>query len=481
MYKRKARKVVPVNQPLPGGVNPGGGVNVGVDETKLGVKSEVSLDEIGPPKQGRVVSRGSRLTPERITKMKIGNGFLSDAEKQLFIDILYEYEGAVAFDDSEMGLLNPEIEPPVVMHTVPHVPWQQQSLRLPKAMQEAASTIIKEKLANGILEFSEGPYRGRFFLVEKKEKGSWRLINDAQPLNKVTIRDAGMPPAVDEFSEDFAGYPITSAIDYYSGYHQIMIDKSSRDMTAFITALGLLRMTRMLQGWTNSVAVFQRVMGKVHWRQIPEFVRPFLDDCGIKGPKDTYNHAEVSPGVRRFVYEHAQIFRQFMRDCWHAGLTISGAKSAIAMSGIEIVGFLCDKDGRRPIKRRIQKILDWPTPTSIKEARGFVGIMVYYRIFIAGFATIAAPIFALFRKGKRFVWTYDCQLAMDTLKRCLTGAPVLVSLDLHLQVYESFFMLMLRRQLDGERSYRSFKTMMNSTLRALKVGFGRTQKRSMMH
>jgi hypothetical protein len=188
MYKRKARKVLPVNQLLPGGVNPGGGVNGRIDEMKSGIKSEINLDEIGPPKQGRVVPRGSRLTLERIEKMKIGNGFLSDAEKQLFVDILYEYEGAVAFDDSEMGLLNPEIEPPVVIHTVPHVPWQQQSLRLPKAMQEAASMIIKEKLANGILEFSEGPYRGRFFLVEKKEKGSWRLINDAQPLNKVTIR-----------------------------------------------------------------------------------------------------------------------------------------------------------------------------------------------------------------------------------------------------------------------------------------------------
>jgi hypothetical protein len=86
-------------------------------------------------------------------------------------------------------------------------------------MQEATSMIIKEKLANGILEFSEGPYCDRFFLVEKKEKGSWRLINVAQPLNKVTICDAEMLPTVDEFSEDFAGYPITSAIDYYSGYH----------------------------------------------------------------------------------------------------------------------------------------------------------------------------------------------------------------------------------------------------------------------
>jgi hypothetical protein len=68
-----------------------------------------------------------------------------------------------------------------------------------------------------------------------------------------------MPPAVDEFSEDFAGYPITSAIDSYSGYNQLSLDVASRDYMAFLAELGLLRQTRVPQGWTNSVAYFQRV------------------------------------------------------------------------------------------------------------------------------------------------------------------------------------------------------------------------------
>ena len=424
MYKRKDKKVLPVNIPLTHGPPPGGNINGEAIPSMNG--------EFRPT----IVPRGSRLTPERLASMKIGTGFLSDSEKQLFIDILFEFEGAIAFDDSEMGLLNPAIEPPIHIHTVPHVPWQQQNIRLPKAMQEAATAIVKEKLRYGTLEYSQGPYRSRYFLVEKHVKGSYRLINDVQPLNKVTIRDSGLPPAVDEFSEDFAGYPISSAIDYYSGYYQIPLDMESRDMTAFMTELGLLRITRLPQGWTNSVSVFVRVICKVHWRQIPHQVRPFVDDCGIKGPKDRYGDeiimVEVSTGkveVRQFVFEHAEIFRTFMRDCWMAGLTISGTKSAIGMKGIEIVGFLCDEEGRRPDPRKVAKILDWPTPRDRREARGFVGIVVYYRIFIFQFSIIAAPIFSLFRKGKKFEWTEDCQLAMDTLKKAITEAPVLVSPD----------------------------------------------------
>jgi hypothetical protein len=421
MYKRKDKKIRSANTPLSNGVNPSG--NVMRDTTgNEGLGREM-------PSGGKKVPRGSRLTSERLAKMKIGTEFLSREEKQIFIDILFEHEGAIAFDDSEMGLLDPRIELPIKIHTVPHQPWQQVNLRLPRAMQEEATRQVKEKMDLGILEFSQGPYRSRYFLVAKKEPGSWRFINDVQSLNKVTIREAGMPPAVDEFSEDFAGYPITSAIDYYSGYSQLSLDAASRDYTAFLTDIGLVRNTRLPQGWTNSVSTFQRVICKVHYRQIPCHARPFLDDVGLKGPKDRYNDVEIYPGVRLFVYEHAQIFRQFMHDVWRSGMTISGTKSAIGMTGINIVGMMCDVHGRRPDEKKVRKILDWPTPNSTKDARAFIGICVFYRIFIISFSIIAAPIFDLFRKGKRFLWTRECQISMEKLKQSLTVAPILITLD----------------------------------------------------
>ena len=422
MYKRKGKKVHPRNIPLADGKTPGGGLNRELKQWKIG-------DDLVGTGCGKEVPRGSRLTPERLKKMHIGDGFLTSEERQLFVDILFEYEGAIAFDDTEMGRLKPEIEPPIEIRTVPHDPWQQTNLRLPKAMQEMANEIIRKNLAAGNYEFSQGPYRGRYFLVEKKQAGTFRLVNDIQPLNAVTIRDSGMPPSVDEFSEDFAGYPITSSIDYYSGYYQIPLADTSRDLTAFATLFGLLRTTVIPQGWTNSVAVFQRIMGKVHWRLIPHYARPFLDDIGLKGPQTRYDDVEICPGVRRFVFEHALIFRQFLRDAWLAGLTISGKKSCIAMPGIEIVGFICDANGRHPESRKVQKILDWPQPQSLKEARGFIGTAGYYRMFIFNFSIVAAPIYNLFRKGQLFRWSSECQLAMDILKSALTSAPVLISLD----------------------------------------------------
>ena len=55
-------------------------------------------------------------------------------------------------------------------------------------------------------------------------------------------------------------------------------------------------------------------MIKVHYKQIPHEIHPFLDDYDIKRLKNRYDDVEISFEVCRFVYEYAQIFERFMRD-----------------------------------------------------------------------------------------------------------------------------------------------------------------------
>ena len=61
----------------------------------------------------------------------------------------------------------------------------------------------------------------------------YRLINLAQKINTVLIRDASLPPAVEEFSDRFAGYPVVSLVDLFSGYDQCTLNPVSRNITAF--------------------------------------------------------------------------------------------------------------------------------------------------------------------------------------------------------------------------------------------------------
>ena len=115
---------------------------------------------------------------------------------------------------------------------------------------------------------------------------------------------------MEEFSERFAGYLVVSLVDLFSGYDQCTLDPAARDITAFHTPLGLMRITTLPMGYTNAVQVFDRVMRKVLQHQILRGrCEPFIDDVTAKPPsRSTYPDADgkpkmsVIPWVRLYIY-----------------------------------------------------------------------------------------------------------------------------------------------------------------------------------
>ena len=103
-----------------------------------------------------------------------------------------------------------------------------------------------------------------------------------------------------------------------------------------------------------------------------------------------------------YVLEHIQSLDKVLADIERAGATISGIKSQFCMAGLKVVGFVCDINGRHPDTAKVIKILDWPDPIDITGARAFLGVCVYYRIWIRNFASIAEPIYRITQEGSGF-------------------------------------------------------------------------------
>lgn len=66
---------------------------------------------------------------------------------------------------------------------------------------------------------------------------------------------------------------------------------------------------------------------------------------------------------------------------------------------IDYLGYLISKTGVKADPKRIEAMLDWPIPTSLKSYRGFLGLMGYYMKFIKGYGLIVAPLTALLKKN----------------------------------------------------------------------------------
>jgi hypothetical protein len=78
---------------------------------------------------------------------------------------------------------------------------------------------------------------------------------------------------------------------------------------------------------------------------------------------------------------------------------------------------------------KIVDVKNWPSPTSVKDLRSFLGLARYYRRFVKDFRLIAKPLTDLLKKGVLFTWTSITESAFQLLKQALISAPVLAVPD----------------------------------------------------
>ncbi|GBG83926.1 hypothetical protein CBR_g37797 [Chara braunii] len=280
---------------------------------------------------------------------------------------------AYAFSDEERGRLNVDKIPMIRIHTVPHEPWNMRGARYPNLDEEKKVVdYLDGKITTHVADYSSGPYASPWFCFIK-HNGTLRWVQDLQRLNAVTLRNVGGLSNANALSESFAGRPIISLIDLYSGYDQFPVYPPDRPVTAMHTPRGLIHMNVAPQGWTNAVTMVQRAMIRVMQSVNSHITQPYIDDLAVKGPA-VKESDEVSPGVRRFVWEHIEDLEKVLSLLEEHNLTASGAKSRHFIREATILRFVCSEKGRRPDVKKTDKITEWPVPFhTVTDVRSFLG------------------------------------------------------------------------------------------------------------
>ena len=97
---------------------------------------------------------------------------------------------------------------------------------------------------------------------------------------------------------------------------------------------------------------------------------------------------------------------------------------------MRFLGVIIGEDGVRMEKEKVQGVVEWPVPRSIKDVQKFLRLANYYRWFVKDFAMIAKPLHKMTRKDKKWNWREKQQKAFEELKRRFTMEPVLMTPDL---------------------------------------------------
>jgi hypothetical protein len=238
--------------------------------------------------------------------------------------------------------------------------------------------------------------------VEKKDAKKLRPCQDYRYLNEFTKPNAYPLPLISDLMIMLKGSKFFTKLDIRWGYNNVRIKEGDEWKAAFITNKGLFELTVMFFGLRNSPATFQAMMDDYFRDMIDEgWIAIYMDDILI--------HAKTKEDLEKRT-------KWVLERLKEHDLYLKPEKCKFERTEVEFLGTIISENTIRMDPIKLAGIRDWPSPTTVKQTRSFLGFGNYYRRFISGFAEIARPLHELTKKDKIWNWTNECQTAFETLK-----------------------------------------------------------------
>ncbi|KAK8618077.1 hypothetical protein V6N13_115952 [Hibiscus sabdariffa] len=104
-------------------------------------------------------------------------------------------------------------------------------------------------------------------------------------------------------------------------------------------------------------------------------------------------------------------------------------KCIFCTNKVVFLGFVVSSEGLEVDQEKIKAIQEWPRPTSISQVRSFHGLASFYHRFVPNFSSLAAPLTGVIKNNSNFFWGEEQEKSFNSIKDCLTHAPLLTLPD----------------------------------------------------
>ena len=108
-----------------------------------------------------------------------------------------------------------------------------------------------------------------------------------------------------------------------------------------------------------------------------------------------------------------------------AGLKIKLSKCQFFKTQLHYLGHKISADGLESLPKKLEAIKNLAPAKNMDEACQILGLLYYCRSFAPAFADITTPITNLLKKNVPFVWSKQCQAALDYIKEMFCSKPIL--------------------------------------------------------
>ena len=271
---------------------------------------------------------------------------------------------------------------------------------------------IKEMLEYGIIAESRAIFQAPTLMV-RKPNNELRFTVDYRRLNKVVVPTYYPMPSMSDVQQAIgeARSQIFSTMDLKAGFFQIPLEKSSQDMSTFVTSSNQsYKFLRMPQGLASSAQAFQHAMSIVFRDMSYKQILVYADDLILFSPC-FITHCE-----------HLQMVFDRLRN---ANLRLHPTKCAFGVESVKYLGHILTPTGIKVNPAKIEIIRNYPVPKNVAQLRSWLGLTNYFKRFLRNHAKITHPLYALLKKDEPYIWKPECQEAFESLKDLLCSAPTL--------------------------------------------------------
>jgi hypothetical protein len=232
---------------------------------------------------------------------------------------------------------------------------------------------LKEMLRTGKIRPSKSPPAAPILFMPKAHSRGLRLCVDYQGINKITIANCYPLPLMSELYDRVRGAKVFTKMDLKNGYYLIRITEGNEWKTAFQCQYSLYECLVMLFGLSNILGIFQDMMNHIF--------RDMLDQGVIAYINNVLIYAETEE-------KHDEYIKEVLRRLAENGFIISPEICIWGRNKVEFLGYIISEEGIEIAKDKVETVLMWELPKSLKQTQAFLRFANFYCQFIKDFSRI---------------------------------------------------------------------------------------------
>ena len=236
------------------------------------------------------------------------------------------------------------------------MPKKEKIYPLSRIEREEVQEFVKDQLRKRYIRPLMSPQMSPVFFVPKNN-GKKRMVQDYRYLNSWMIKNNYTLPLISDLIDIIGKKRVFTKMDLRWGYNNMRIKEGDEWKAVFLV--------------------------------VEEKVAVFINNVMIA--------TETEEG-------HNEIVEEVLRRLEENDLFVKPEKCVWKVREVGFLGVIIGKDGVRMEKEKVQGIIEWPVPKSVKDVQKFLRLANYYRWFVKDFAKIARLLHEMMRKEIKWSW-----------------------------------------------------------------------------